>query len=234
MVSVSLADTPDSENPYYQSFSGGETDESHSGENEPLGDLTLPAEFEAPEGYNEFGAIVLEFPDGDGGGNATVQTGDLTVEGSSYETEITFEIHYDENEPPYVGSYTSYPDGYGAVVVMNDNSTLDLTTGNINSNGSGVDADLDDASSLVLTIDGTTTVANDGIDIDCYGSSSATVNAGAVNTGGIALDLDGNEGSNINVTTQSIEAGNAGAGISLEGGSSATLNVNGSIEAGGS
>jgi len=122
MISVSEANEPDSTDPYYQSFSAGET------ENITLGDLVLPVDFEDMPEYGQFGAVVLSFPDGEGGGDVSVQTGTLTSMGEEYQTEITTEYF----------SYTDYRDGYGAVVLMDDASKLDLDTGAISSEGIGV------------------------------------------------------------------------------------------------
>ena len=127
MVSPALADEPDSTDPYYQSFSGGEEDDSHSAENTPLGDLILPADYPFPEEYGKLGALVLRFEDKKGGGSVKMKTGVLSVE---------------------------HQGGSGAVVLMDDKSKLNLSTGSINSQGAGVYAKLNESSTMDLVVDG--------------------------------------------------------------------------------
>ena len=73
MASVSLADEPGITVPSHQNFSGGETEQI------TLGDLVLTSESQPYDPENPNYVLDLEFADGDGGGNVTVQTGDITA-----------------------------------------------------------------------------------------------------------------------------------------------------------
>ena len=73
MASVSLADEPGITVPSHQNFSGGETEQI------TLGDLVLTSDSQPYDPENPNYVLDLEFADGDGGGNVTVQTGDITA-----------------------------------------------------------------------------------------------------------------------------------------------------------
>ena len=196
MVAAAAADEPDSTNPYYQSFTGGETDNSHDAEHDPLGNLVLPEEFEEPEGYHDFGAIVLNFPDGQGGGTVSVKTGDLTSAGKKYETEISWEY----------GNYKKEEDGHGAVILMDDSSTLNMDTGSISSQGSGINIKMNESSELNLNVDGTISAGNDGIHVNNIGNSNAQITAQDINAGGSGIYISNRDDSDINITVNKIKA----------------------------
>ena len=217
MISVSEANEPDSTDPYYQSFSAGET------ENITLGDLVLPADFEDMPEYGQFGAVVLSFPDGEGGGDVSVQTGTLTSMGEEYQTEITTEYF----------SYTDYRDGYGAVVLMDDASKLDLDTGAISSEGSGVYIEMHESSELDLAVDGDINAERTGIRIENENKTSVTITTNDIIANDCGVDVSNEENSYAKITVDSIQASN-GPGISVnnEKNSDMEMKVNGDINGG--
>ena len=61
-------------------YTNGITDDSHAADQDPFGDLVLEDTVLPEDGQTEYAALKIEFPDGEGGGNVTVATGDLTSE----------------------------------------------------------------------------------------------------------------------------------------------------------
>ncbi len=244
-VFVTMAVPALADDPFYHEYTGGETDNSHSGDNEPLGDLVLPMIYETGEGVTDFGALVLTFPDGEGGGNAAVQTGDLTVNGWGYQKELTEYIEITDDMPPVEYNYTVNVDGYGAIVRMNDDSTLDLDTGSITSKSGGVYIEVNESSELTgLTMDvnGNISTVSDAVKIDVNDGGKVTLNTQDISTGvcdsttgyqevegGDGISIHGTDKSSVTVTTGNIDVGGGAVGIGMERESTLTMNINGTV-----
>ena len=204
MVSPALADEPDSTNPYYQSFSGGEEDDSHSAENTPLGNLMLLADFTDPEEYGELGALVLRFEDKKGGGSVKMRTGVLSVE---------------------------HQEGSGAVVLMDDKSKLNLSTGSINSQGTGVYTKMNESSTLDLTVEGDITAEGTAVFINNKDESDVKMEVDGGISAGSGISVNSHKESNVGFKSGSIEVDSTAIQAQLYDGSKAEFKVNGGIHA---
>ena len=247
MAVPALADepaAPAAPEQFHGVYTGGQTYDEHSADNSPLGDLVLPEDFELIDGKYSYGALELEFPDEEGGGDVSVQAGDITTESA----EKVVIVYYDEGPDDY---YEDHYGTYGVRVSMRDESELLLNTGSINAAGQAVSTDNYDMSKMTMNIDGTITAGSTGINARNYNDSDLTINSGTIvsgttylenNTNGNAIDVFAYQGTDITVNvTGDVHAGNKGAGASGTGisaqtsyNSTSTVTISGSLTAEGS
>ena len=234
-------------------YKDGETDDSHSAENDPIGSPVLKHPLELEDGRSDYGALVLLFPDGEGGADVTMKTGDLTCKaGPSMK-----EVHY--GEPEYgldsdCGTYTRtfYP--YGAVIRLDDGSTLNIETGvisnivgdaalitvddgselildaaavNANENGMKVESNLSNpenpGTTIVITT-GDVTTGMQGIEMNAANSDMTLTVDGNLRTGTEGMTLANSYGGSVEAkVTGEIEAGGVAIGVSLERDSTGTV-----------
>ena len=246
MAVSALADepaAPAAPEQFHGVYTGGQTYDEHSADNSPLGDLVLPAEFNLIDGQSYYPALYLEFPDEEGGGNVSVQAGDITTESAE---KVVIE-YYDEGPDDY---YEDHYGTYGVRVSMRDESELLLNTGSINAAGQAVSTDNYDMSKMTMNIDGTIAAGNGGISVNNHNDSDATINSGTIisgttylenNSNGSAIEVFAEEDTDITINvTGDVHAGNTEAGTSGTGistqvshNSTATVYVSGSVTAEG-
>ena len=111
-------------------YTGGITDNSHDADHNPLGNLTLCDPIDPEDGNKEHAALILDFPEGYGGGEVTLKTGDLTADTEPAARKAEFgDPHYPEDWD--AGEMDVIYEPHALVIHMDDQSTLHLETGNM-------------------------------------------------------------------------------------------------------
>ena len=220
--------------PFYGVYTGGVVDRSHDADHDPLGDLVY-SEYSSLQGrgYN-YGALFLEFPDEEGGGDVSIKAGSITAETDHMDEFIS----YDDPKDPSAG-YTETHSVCGVTISMRDDSTVNLETGKIDAVGTAVGIDMEDRSKLTMNVTDTISGAA-GISITTYSDSDADINTKDIVTQTTGLYIKGNDLDDINVRIDgSIDAGKgqdkAGHGISIQidDDSKVDIQVEGDVKTGG-
>ena len=218
-------------------YTGGVEDSTYTGDN-ALGDLVLPDPIELEDGKTEYAALVVDFPDQEGGGDVTMKTGNLT----SNANPVNKTVGYDDPEYPYPVEYgwgeteiTYEP--HALTVKMDDSSTLDLDTGNItNTAGDAAKIVVTDLSKLELKT-GAVEATEDGAEIQTSEGADIKIDFGTINVDGNGINLQSNDSNRekapckTEIQTESITSG--GTGIQAESNNSdAKITVDGDINSG--